>query len=184
MRRTSLGMQRGRCWCTLAISWVIFIDLHRGSGSNKLLLCDNLLLATKAVIRRRGPAAFSSNCIVINHQSPGAVPQHTPVRLLFLTTATSNKVSPQLGNKRPTDRIIFPFTFKVHLLRIVSIIIPHLPSLVYLHWGYVVKCCCFFHRHSWTAAMSFDYHKMLTVSYVPWRLHILTQLLYPMESLV
>lgn len=59
----------------LAISQVIFIDLQGGSGSNKLLLCDNLLLATKAVIRRRGPAAFSSNCVVINHQSPGAVPQ-------------------------------------------------------------------------------------------------------------
>lgn len=71
----------------------------------------------KAVIRRRGPAAFSSNCVVINHQSPGAVPQSTPVLMLFLTTATTNKVSLQLRKKKPTDLTgtIFKFAFKEYL---------------------------------------------------------------------
>lgn len=82
-------------WSVLAISRVIFIDLQGGSGPYKLFLCDNLLLATKAVIRRKDPVAFSSNCIVIAHQSPGAARQNSPAQLLFLTTATTNKVSPQ-----------------------------------------------------------------------------------------
>lgn len=165
----------------LAISWVIFIDLQGGSGSNKLLLCDNLLLATKAVISRRDPAAFSCNCIVINHQSPGAAPQHTPVWLLFLTTATANKAWLQWGEEKSTGytRAISPFALRVRLFRSVPIMLLHLNSLPSLGVHFVVKCCCFFHRRSWTAVMSFDYHKMLTISYVPWRLHILTQLLHP-----
>lgn len=126
MCRGSLGIQLRNFWCMLAISWVIFIDSQGGSASNKLLPCDNLLLATKAVIRRRGPAAFSSNCVVINHQSPGALPQNTPVRMLFLTTATTNKVFASAVERKKQNNTSICFLLSAP---IVSIIIPHLVTM-------------------------------------------------------